>query len=103
MSGIVARRFLQSTDVSNPQDNIADDPSRRVSIRGADGLLVTFARCCYPIPGDHIAAFLSPGKGVVVHQEGCRNLKRMLKEEPQRVSLWSGSQILRRIQSISED
>lgn len=85
MSGIVARRFLQNTDVTNPQDNFADDPSRRVSIRGADGLLVTFARCCYPIPGDHIAAFLSPGKGMVVHQEGCRNLKRMLKEEPQRV------------------
>jgi (p)ppGpp synthase/HD superfamily hydrolase len=37
-------------------------------------MVVTFGRCCRPIPGDDIAALFSPGKGLVVHRRECRNL-----------------------------
>ncbi|MCL1147432.1 bifunctional GTP diphosphokinase/guanosine-3',5'-bis pyrophosphate 3'-pyrophosphohydrolase [Shewanella sp. 10N.261.52.F9] len=44
-------------------------------IRGADGMLVTFANCCRPIPGDAVIAHVSPGKGLVVHMESCANIR----------------------------
>ncbi|MDQ7074621.1 MAG: bifunctional (p)ppGpp synthetase/guanosine-3',5'-bis(diphosphate) 3'-pyrophosphohydrolase [Gammaproteobacteria bacterium] len=43
-------------------------------IEGGEGVVVTFARCCSPIPGDVIRGFLSKGRGVVVHRDNCRNI-----------------------------
>lgn len=45
-----------------------------ISIDSPDGLLINFARCCRPIPGDPVVAHLSTGKGVVVHRETCKNI-----------------------------
>lgn len=45
-----------------------------ISIESPDGLLISFARCCRPIPGDPVLAHLSTGKGVVVHRETCKNI-----------------------------
>ncbi len=46
----------------------------RLTIKGTEGAVVTFARCCNPIPGDPIVGFASSGRGVVVHLQDCRNL-----------------------------
>ena len=45
-----------------------------VVIDASDGLLLQYARCCHPIPGDPIVGHISPGKGLVIHLESCRNL-----------------------------
>jgi (p)ppGpp synthase/HD superfamily hydrolase len=45
-----------------------------LAIRGTEGFMMTYARCCRPLPGDAIAGYLSSERGVVVHREGCRNL-----------------------------
>lgn len=45
-----------------------------ISIDCADGLLIHFARCCRPIPGDAIVGHVSAGKGLVVHRETCKNI-----------------------------
>lgn len=45
-----------------------------IAIESSDSLLISFARCCRPIPGDPIVAHLSTGKGVVVHREICKNV-----------------------------
>lgn len=47
---------------------------RRLAILGTEGMVVNFARCCRPIPGDPIVGLFSPGKGIVVHRSDCRNL-----------------------------
>jgi guanosine-3',5'-bis(diphosphate) 3'-pyrophosphohydrolase len=78
LSAIVARRLLGESG-ELPHKN------RNVAIRGTEGLLVTYPRCCYPIPGDEIIAILSPGRGMVIHQVGCSNIRKLSKEEPQRV------------------
>lgn len=49
--------------------------TRTMPIRGAEGMLVTFANCCRPIPGDAVIAHVSPGKGLVVHMESCANIR----------------------------
>ena len=50
------------------------DNLRPLAIRGTEGLLVNFARCCRPIPGDPILGFVSAGRGIVIHNEHCKNV-----------------------------
>ncbi|MGN1077628.1 MAG: RelA/SpoT family protein [Candidatus Gallimonas sp.] len=46
-----------------------------VTIKGMSGLLVSFAGCCSPVPGDDIVGFVTRGRGIVVHRKDCPNLK----------------------------
>ncbi len=46
-----------------------------LAIAGTEGLLVSYARCCFPVPGDPILAYLSSGRGIVVHREACANVE----------------------------
>lgn len=78
LSAIVARRLVgESAEIS--------DKKSQVAIRGTEGLLVHYARCCHPIPDDEVVAILSPGRGIVIHQTGCTNIRKLSREEPQRV------------------
>ena len=78
LSAIVARRLVgETTEIPEKKSNVA--------IRGTEGLLVHFSRCCHPIPDDEVVAILSPGRGIVIHQTGCTNIRKLSKEEPQRV------------------
>lgn len=80
MSVAVARRLIG--DVEGLKDDTAEDSnSRSLAIKGADGLLVSFAKCCRPIPGDDIIAHVSPGRGLVIHRRECKNV-RGHEEEP---------------------
>ena len=44
-----------------------------LTIKGSEGMVVTIAKCCRPIPGDPIVGYFNPGKGIVVHHHECRN------------------------------
>ncbi len=75
MATLVARRLLVGGGVESPQgQSPAGGAPQPLAIKGTEGMVVTFARCCRPIPGDDIAALFSPGKGIVVHRRECRNL-----------------------------
>ena len=69
------------------------DPTRAtndvspVAIRGTEGFMVNYARCCHPIPGDPIEGYLSAEKGVVVHRERCKNLADMREKSERLVAL----------------
>jgi GTP pyrophosphokinase len=56
-----------------------DRPRSRVAIKGTEGMVVHYARCCYPIPGDPIVGIFNPGKGLVVHRTSCPNIARERK------------------------
>ncbi|WP_099289521.1 bifunctional GTP diphosphokinase/guanosine-3',5'-bis pyrophosphate 3'-pyrophosphohydrolase [Erwinia amylovora] len=81
MSVVVAKN-LQQNEPNAPATGPASAGSSRskLPIKGADGVLITFAKCCRPIPGDPIVAHVSPGKGLVVHHESCRNIRGYQKE-----------------------
>ncbi|EIF41678.1 guanosine-3',5'-bis(diphosphate) 3'-pyrophosphohydrolase [gamma proteobacterium BDW918] len=83
--------YLTARQLLNLRDNIADGDALRppptrhsMVIHGTEGFLVNFARCCYPIPGDHIIGIVSSEKGVVVHCENCHNSIE-LSSQPDRV------------------
>ncbi len=60
-----------------------------ITIKGVEGLLIRFARCCNPVPGDKIVGFVSRGRGVTVHRCDCPNMKG---EDPNRLleANWTG-------------
>ncbi|MDX9816480.1 MAG: GTP pyrophosphokinase, partial [Smithellaceae bacterium] len=55
-------------------------PSLGVSLTGIDNVMVKFAKCCNPIPGDEIAGYVSRGRGITVHTRSCPHLKKLDKE-----------------------
>lgn len=54
-------------------------PSRPLAIKGTEGMVVTYAKCCRPIPGDPIVGFVTAGRGIVIHVENCKNLAEYRK------------------------
>ncbi|MBR2614579.1 MAG: bifunctional (p)ppGpp synthetase/guanosine-3',5'-bis(diphosphate) 3'-pyrophosphohydrolase [Clostridia bacterium] len=65
-------------------------PSSGVIVKGMTGLLVRYAGCCNPVPGDKIIGFISRGRGVAVHRADCPNVKSI---EPDRLieTEWAGN------------
>ncbi len=53
---------------------LVDRQASPLAIKGTEGMVVKFSKCCRPLPGDDIVASFNPGKGLVVHQTTCRNL-----------------------------
>ena len=76
-----------------------------VTVRGMAGLMVRFARCCNPVPGDDIVGFVSRGRGVIVHRKDCPNLKDY---DPDRIqpAQWTadtGSEFIVGIRVVADD
>lgn len=71
---LVARFLLGDSEM------ISTEGPGTFSIKGTEGMVVNFAKCCGPIPGDPVVANFSPGKGVVVHHQSCPNLGDFKKQ-----------------------
>ena len=63
------------------------DSVQPVAICGTEGFMVSYARCCHPIPGDPIEGYLSLEKGVVVHREKCKNLTDIRDHNERQIAL----------------
>jgi GTP pyrophosphokinase len=72
LAPLVARRLLPTAPAT--EEGAAPAPAP-LAIAGTEGLLVSYARCCFPIPYDPIFAFLSAGRGVVIHRDNCVNVE----------------------------
>jgi len=70
-----------------PEIEAEHDNSQPVAIRGTEGFMLSYAKCCHPIPGDPIEGYLSSEKGVVVHRERCNNLNDMRENSDRLVAL----------------
>ena len=81
MPGHVAQTLLQgqSRVARNPASPRASSTGEQIFITGAERGVLSFAGCCYPIPGDDIMGYLSAGKGVVVHRADCPNVAEYRK------------------------
>jgi GTP pyrophosphokinase len=89
MALLVARRLGGAEPDQSAQQPDASAPTPLV-IRGTEGMVVKFAKCCRPIPGDPLIGVFSPGRGLVVHRGDCRNLGEYRKHGAGWVDLqWS--------------
>ena len=57
--------------------------SKGVRIQGVDGVMVRYAQCCQPVPGDAVSGYVTRGRGVSIHRADCPNLL-LLAHEPER-------------------
>jgi GTP pyrophosphokinase len=74
------------------------DGSTGIRIAGIDDVLVRFAKCCNPLPGDSITGFITRGRGVTVHRRGCREAMELDPDRRIDVSWASDAKIERPVQ-----
>ena len=76
LARLIARRLLPDDDLR--PDSLVSQP---LAIAGTEGLVVSYARCCFPIPFDSIVAYLSSGRGIVIHRDNCSNVAAFGKQQ----------------------
>lgn len=67
-------RYIGGFSGFDPVEGAGIPSVMQLDIKGTEGLVVSYAKCCHPIPGDHIVAVITAGKGLVVHRKKCNNL-----------------------------
>ena len=81
LAPLVARKLAGARE---DEEDSRDRDRRPLAIRGSEGLMVTYAKCCYPLPGDTILGHLSAGRGIVVHRDTCKNLLAEMRSAPEK-------------------
>ena len=80
VANVVAR---QIAGFVNKDNEIESDSAIPLEITGSEGLVVNYAPCCKPIPGDSVMGHFTADKGLVVHQERCKNILSFRKDPQQ--------------------
>jgi GTP diphosphokinase / guanosine-3',5'-bis(diphosphate) 3'-diphosphatase len=73
LAPLIARRLGPAATPASGDGEGSAAPAP-LAVAGTEGLLVSYARCCFPVPGDAILAHLSSGRGIIVHREDCANV-----------------------------
>ena len=73
---VVAHQIIQFLDFD--QSDLIE--LSNIQISGSEGLAISYATCCRPIPGDNIIAHFSNTKGIVIHTERCKNIRSIRKD-----------------------
>ena len=76
LAPVIAGMLSQQIDVEGDTIN----QLKPLDIAGTEGLLVSYAGCCHPIPGDEIVGYMSTGRGVVIHRSICNNIAEYRKD-----------------------
>ena len=74
LAPLVAKRLTTGGEEPSTDGDPAPGSRPPLYIRGSEGMVVSFGKCCHPIPGDPIVGFVSAGRGIVIHTTGCGNL-----------------------------
>ena len=79
----------QASKTSNKPNK---NSSYGVTVKGVDNILVRFAKCCNPVPGDNIIGYITKGRGVSIHRKDCTNAEALLNEIENKIIEvnWSG-------------
>jgi len=68
-------RVLVGAGADDADDNVAG-----LVISGTEGMVISYAKCCHPIPGDVVMGYLTAGRGIVIHRNTCGNLRNFRKQ-----------------------
>ena len=69
---LIARSLLENNLLSFNFKQV-----QTLSIKGTEGMVVIYGKCCNPIPGDNVVGFSTSGRGFAVHRESCKDIIRM--------------------------
>ncbi|HEY0721128.1 MAG TPA: bifunctional GTP diphosphokinase/guanosine-3',5'-bis pyrophosphate 3'-pyrophosphohydrolase [Gammaproteobacteria bacterium] len=79
MAPLVAA-ILARAEVAAAETKSVAEAGAPLFIKGTEGTVVSFAKCCRPIPGDPILGFFSAGRGIVIHTQNCKNITEYRKQ-----------------------
>ncbi|MCI5105720.1 MAG: bifunctional GTP diphosphokinase/guanosine-3',5'-bis pyrophosphate 3'-pyrophosphohydrolase [Pseudomonadales bacterium] len=82
MSYMVAQR-LTATSSAGVEDERRHEEKGTLAIRGSEGMVMNYAKCCHPIPGDPIVGHISSGRGMVIHTDDCNNIAE-IRDNPEK-------------------
>jgi (p)ppGpp synthase/HD superfamily hydrolase len=72
---LIARQLVAFEKLTKQKHKkVNSNEARPLTIKGTEGMVVSFPKCCYPIPGDPIHGFITSGRGIVVHRQSCKNI-----------------------------
>jgi (p)ppGpp synthase/HD superfamily hydrolase len=80
MAPLIARQIVVLKKISLNKKSVSDN-TIPLTIKGTEGMVVNFPKCCYPIPGDPIHGFVTSGRGIVIHRQTCKNLVEYQKQQ----------------------
>jgi guanosine-3',5'-bis(diphosphate) 3'-pyrophosphohydrolase len=75
IAALIAKRLMPEADtqgISGPPLKSSDP--KPLLVKGTEGTVVSFGKCCRPLPGDSIIGYLSAGRGIVIHRDSCKNV-----------------------------
>ncbi|WP_058501638.1 bifunctional GTP diphosphokinase/guanosine-3',5'-bis pyrophosphate 3'-pyrophosphohydrolase [Legionella israelensis] len=84
MPMVIAKRLMISQDSGELDKSLKTRP---LAIKGTEGMVVNFAECCQPIPGDNIVGRFQQGRGIIVHSNECPMIKQTRSNPDQFISL----------------
>lgn len=74
MPMVIAKRLVYTHDAHPIDPSLETGP---LAIKGTEGMVVHFAECCQPIPGDHIVGRFQQGRGLIVHVSDCPQVSKI--------------------------
>lgn len=79
MAQLIARRAAHILTMSHEKEMQTENTQRvqPMAIKGTEGMVVNYAVCCRPIPGDHIVGIIQSGEGIIVHVDNCHTLEKL--------------------------
>ena len=81
MAYAVAQRLLAAD--GSDYEAVPVEHEGPMAVHEGEGLVVTYGRCCGPVPGDSIVGHMTQGKGLVVHMETCKNMREIRRRNPE--------------------
>ena len=75
LAPLTARFLVGADDEGESEEAVAS-----LVIAGTEGMVISYAKCCYPLPGDVVMGYLTAGRGVVIHRNICGNLSNFRKQ-----------------------
>ncbi|MCG8606386.1 DUF5913 domain-containing protein, partial [bacterium] len=98
---------LQDTSFIRKFLSKARGKAKGIRVQGIDNLMISFGRCCQPVPGDSILGFITKGRGIVVHRSDCRNIINLIEHPDRKIEVeWDvekDKHFMVRIKMIGED
>jgi GTP pyrophosphokinase len=84
---------LKPSPLERLMDRMTRKTPKGIRIQGVDGLMVRYAQCCQPVPGDKVVGYVTRGRGVSIHRADCPNLLVLANEPERRLEIdWQESE-----------
>ncbi|MDP4091455.1 MAG: RelA/SpoT family protein, partial [Bacillota bacterium] len=87
-----ALKNIEEVISKSSAENVRKNSYYGVDVKGLSNVLVRFAKCCNPVPGDIIIGYITKGRGVSVHRKDCKNAEILLQDSENKIVevSWSG-------------